>query len=124
MKWEGQEESENVEDRRGLGKKGLVIGGGGALLILLVGALLGVDPKELNKRIGNAQNNPGGGQNNQVERPLTPEEQRSRKFAATILRFTEEVWDEQFRKAGKSYQKPHMVLFAEQVDTGCGTAPS
>ena len=35
MKWEGRKESENVEDRRGLGKKaGLAIGGGGGLILL------------------------------------------------------------------------------------------
>src|SRR5206468_5772355 len=59
------------------------------------------------------------------ERPLTPEEERSRKFNATILRFTEVVWDEQFRKIGERYEKPHMVLFSHQVETGgCGVAPS
>src|SRR5262249_50626175 len=68
---------------------------------------------------------PGAGGNGQAqERPLTREEQRSRKFAATILRFTEKVWDEQFSKAGKIYEYPHMVLFEEEVRTGCGVAPS
>src|SRR5262249_39804140 len=47
-----------------------------------------------------------------------------RDCAATILRFTEKVWDEQFRKAGKRYESPHMVLFEQRVETGCGTAPS
>jgi predicted metalloprotease len=58
------------------------------------------------------------------QRPPTPEEERSRAFSATILRYTEVVWDEQFRKMGERYQPPHMVLFTDQVDTGCGTAPS
>jgi predicted metalloprotease len=126
MKWEGHEESDNVEDRRGLGKKGLAIGGGVGLLILLVGAFFGVDPQKLRQFLGNAPIGQQGGGNNQGdERPLTPEQQRSRKFAATILRFTEEVWDEQFRKAGKRYEAPHMVLFSEEVKTdGCGIAPS
>jgi uncharacterized protein len=121
MKWQDEEESGNVEDRRGMGKKGLAIGGGAALLILLVGTILGVDPQKLQQFIGNAPNGAGG---QEQERPLTPAEVRSGKFAATILRFTEEVWDDQFRKAGKHYVAPHMVLFTEQVDTGCGTAPS
>ena len=34
------------------------------------------------------------------------------------------MWDDQFRKVGKRYEAPHMVLFAEQVRTGCGVAPS
>src|SRR5262249_21352820 len=57
-------------------------------------------------------------------RKLTPEEERSHKFIGTILRFTEEVWDEQFRQAGERYEKPHMVLFSRQVETACGVAPA
>jgi predicted metalloprotease len=124
MKWEGEEESSNVEDRRGIGKKGLAIGGGAALLIALVAGLLGIDPQKVNQLLGGLQ---GAGQQGGPgeNRPLTAEEQRSYKFTATILRFTEKVWDEQFRKIGKKYEKPRMVLFAERVQTGgCGTAPS
>jgi predicted metalloprotease len=123
MKWEGEEESSNVEDRRGMGKKGLAIGGAGALIVVVVAGLLGIDPQKVNRLLGGGQG--GGQQGGQEEnRPLTAEEQRSHKFAATILRFTEKVWDEQFRKIGKEYVKPHMVLFSERVDTGCGSAPS
>jgi predicted metalloprotease len=123
MKWEGEEESSNVEDRRTFGKTGLAMGGIGGLLILLVGAYFGIDPPQLNQLLGNAPV-AGGGGNGQDERPLTAEEAKSGKFAATILRFTEKVWDEQFQKAGKTYEYPHMVLFSRQVQTGCGTAPS
>jgi predicted metalloprotease len=124
MKWEGEEQSSNVEDRRGLSKKGLAIGGGaGALILVVVAALLGIDPQKVNQLLGGAQ---GGGQQGgpAEERPLSAEEKRGQEFAATILRFTEKVWDDQFRKIGKEYVKPHMVLFSKSVDTGCGTAPS
>src|SRR5262249_30317735 len=97
------------------------IGGVGGLLLLLIGAYFGIDPQQLNQLIGNAQMAGGQGQ---AERPPTAEEEKSRQFSATILRFTEKVWDEQFRKAGKTYQYPHMVLFSERVETGCGAAPS
>jgi uncharacterized protein len=98
MRWEGHQESSNVEDRRRLGKKGLAIGGGGAILVLLIGALFGVDPQRLNQLLVNA---PVGADRQVQERPPTKEEERTRRFAATILRFTEEVWDEQFRRAGQ-----------------------
>jgi predicted metalloprotease len=126
MEWEGHEESSNVEDRRTFGKKGLVIGGGGgALILLLIGALFGIDPQKISQFLNNGPNAQQNGEGSDGEkRALTPEEERSRKFSATILRFTEEVWDEQFRKAGKHYEAPHMVLFSEQVSTGCGVAPS
>src|SRR5262245_61613360 len=63
MKWEGHQESENVEDRRGLGKKGLAIGGGGALIVLLIAGFLGIDPQKLNQFLGNPQADPRGGDN-------------------------------------------------------------
>jgi uncharacterized protein len=122
MRWEGEEQSQNLEDRRRLSPRTVAIGGVGTLILLVVGYFLGVDPQKLNQLVGNLQQNQGGGQVD--ERPLTPEEQRSRDFTATILRFTEVVWGDQFRKAGKTYDPPHMVLFSREVDTGCGTAPS
>jgi predicted metalloprotease len=122
MDWEKGEESENLEDRRGMSPRKLAIGGGiGAVIILIIGTLLGVDPDKLKQFVGNA---PGGGNGQVEERAPTAQEERSRKFAATILRFTEEVWDEQFSKAGKRYEKPKMVLFTAEVNTGCGNAPS
>lgn len=72
-------------------------------------------------------NGPAGGvgRGGQVEkRELTPEEVHSRDFAATVLAYTEEVWGEQFRKAGEKYAAPKMVLFANSVATACGNAPS
>jgi uncharacterized protein len=121
MRWQGGEQSENLEDRRGMGPKTLAAGGIGALLLLVVGYFLGVDPQQLNQLIGNVQ----VAENRQDEkRQPTPQEQRTHDFAATILRFTEVVWDEQFRKAGKHYVAPHMVLFSDSVETGCGVAPS
>jgi predicted metalloprotease len=122
MKWEGEEESENVEDSRSMGKTGLALGGIGGLILMLVAAYFGIDPKLVNQLVNNAPvAQPAGGQ---AERQLTPDEARTHKFASTVLRFTEKVWDEQVRKAGKTYEYPHMELFSKQVQTGCGTAPS
>ncbi len=125
MDWQKGEESENLEDRRRLSPQKMAIGGGlGVIIITLIGVFLGVDPQKLNQFLGNAPGVGQGGADQGENRPLTPEEERSRKFNATILRFTEVVWDEQFRKAGQRYQAPHMVLFSNRVDTGCGAAPS
>jgi predicted metalloprotease len=124
MDLEAGRESENLEDRRGMSPRKLAAGGGiGALILTLIGLYLGLDPQKLNQLVNQGQ--PGGRQQGQVEeRPLTAEEARSRKFFATILAFTEDVWSEQFHKAGKRYEAPHMVLFSDEVETGCGTAPA
>lgn len=120
MRWEGEEQSSNVEDRRGFGPQTAAIGGGGALLLVILGLFFNVDPRQLNQVINQAQvqNQPG------EARELSPEEKREGAFTATILRFTEVVWDEQFRRAGKQYRPPRMVLFTDRVETGCGLAPS
>lgn len=122
MDWEKGEESRNLEDRRRSGPKVAAVGGIGTILVLIVGYFLGVSPDTLNRFLGNAQL--GSGTTQTEQRPETPEEARSRKFAATILGFTETVWGEQFRKAGAEYTPPRMVLFTDQVETGCGVAPA
>jgi predicted metalloprotease len=125
MDWEKGEQSENLEDRRRTGPRNIAIGGGVGIVVILIAALLGINPDKVKQFLANV---PAGqaeqGQGQEEQRPPTAEEERSRKFAATILRFTEKVWDEQFRKAGKTYEKPHMVLFTREVETGCGNAPS
>jgi predicted metalloprotease len=123
MDWKKGEESENLEDRRRVGPRTIAAGGIGMLILLLIGYFLGVDPQVLNRLAGNAQIGVGGnGQG--AAGPPTAEQERSREFASKILRYTEKVWDEQFRAAGKQYTPPHMVLFTDMVQTGCGDAPA
>mgnify|MGYP003345563050 CR=1 FL=1 len=123
MRWQGGRQSENVEDRRRRGPSGGVAAGGGAmLLIAVVMFFLGGDPRQLQQLLQQVEvQRPAGGG---VERPETAEDIRSREFAATVLAFTEEVWDEQFRQAGSQYDRPKMVLFTDRVTTKCGAAPS
>ncbi len=134
MKWEGHRKSDNVEDRRNRKTTGMAIGGGAALVIMLLSLILNVD---LNQFInpgggaGGGQQPPGGGAGGGQQPPggkvreLSAEEKKFKEFSATILGFTETVWEEQFQKIGKTYKAPNMVLFSDQVTTGgCGTAPS
>jgi predicted metalloprotease len=120
MRWQGGEQSGNLEDRRRFGGRGVAIGGGSLLLIMVVGLLFGVDPQQLNQIVNQAQGPAAPGE----ERELTPEEERQREFMATVLRYTEVVWSEQFQRAGERYEPPKMVLFSDQVETGCGVAPA
>lgn len=123
MRWEGGRQSDNLEDRRRMGPVKGVAAGGGALLLVLILLCMGGDPKKVFRLLQNAEVAPQGG-NVQVDRPETPEEARAREFAATILGFTEEVWGEQFRRAGQQYDPPRMVLFSNRVVTACGAAPA
>ncbi|MFO0852185.1 MAG: neutral zinc metallopeptidase [Gemmataceae bacterium] len=121
MKWEGEQESENVEDRRSL-KPAAAAGGGILTLLIVVGAyFLGFDPRQA-QQIAQKLENVGGHQTQEVGPPVND---KTKKFVATVLNFTEDVWTDQFRQMGEQYQKPKLVLFRESVDSeGCGVAPS
>jgi predicted metalloprotease len=125
MRWQGGRQSDNLQDRRRMGPgRGVAVGGSAVLIIALILLCMGADPRQIQQLLQNAPQAPAGPGEGQVERPETPEEARTREFTATILGFTEEVWDEQFRRAGQRYEPPQMVLFSDQETTGCGTAPS
>jgi predicted metalloprotease len=121
MEWEGQEESSNVEDRRQFPVKAAAIGGGG-LIIVLVAMFLGVNPQKLMDMFGQGQ--PAAEQGAPAERKADPEEERLASFTKVVLRDTEVVWDNLFRKMGKTYRVPKLVLFTGRVDSACGTADS
>jgi predicted metalloprotease len=119
MEWEDRPESENVEDRRGLGKRTLAVGGAGGILLVLLGLLLGVDPQKLLNLGGQGQGDPGVPG---AARPADPEEERLKHFSSVIFHDTEVVWDNLFRRMGKQYRKPVLVFYTGQVDSACGEA--
>jgi predicted metalloprotease len=120
MEWEGREESENVEDRRSLGKSaGIAIGGVGGLVVLVLALLLGVDPQRL---LGPAGQGPGAGPGDQQARPVDPAEEHLAHFTKVVFGDTERVWGRLFDRMGKVYSKPTLVLFSGQVDSACGSA--
>jgi predicted metalloprotease len=122
MRWQDGPQSDNVEDRRRSGGGTMMVGGGiGTLLLVVVYALLGGDPQQLLQNLPQVQQQPGGGGN---DRPLTAEEEEAGKFVRAVLGQTEQVWDAEFRKLGRGYQKPKLILFEGQVATGCGNASS
>src|SRR5690349_21592289 len=108
MEWEGREESSNVEDRRGLGRKvGIAAGGVGTLIVIIVALVRGVDPQQLLGPGGLGQQGQQGGQ---AAGPPDPQEERLAKFSKVIFHDTEVVWGEQFRRMGREYRKPTLVL--------------
>jgi uncharacterized protein len=121
MKWEGERESEEVEDRRGMsiGRGGAMIGGGGLLLILLFSVLTGTDPTQVLEIVEGA----GGSAPPAAEsgKPGAPTDETG-KFAAVVLASTEDVWTDVFAQRGSSYEKPRLVLFSDVVRSACGTA--
>ncbi|MBQ1654910.1 MAG: neutral zinc metallopeptidase, partial [Bacteroidales bacterium] len=117
MRLDGRRESTNVDDRRGK-KMGAGLGIGGAIIVGIIALLLGKDPSDA---IQNLNIN-----DTQTESAYTPtaEEEELASFTKKILAGTEDVWTAEFRKMGKTYKAPKLVLFTDAVQSGCGGASS
>ena len=121
MKWEGNRESDNVEDRRDGGGGGMLGGrsiGIGTIVIALVGGwALGINPLTILSMLS------GGGGTEQVQQAPAqrpPADDRMAKFVSTVLADTEDVWKDVFTKGGATYREPKLVLFRGATPTACG----
>jgi predicted metalloprotease len=122
MRWEGNRESSNVEDRRGMriGGRGLATGGIGTIIIALIAMYFGVDPSLI---LNQAASPPAVEQHQQADpSSRSPEENRLAKFSSVVLADTEDVWAQVFREHGQTYRDPKMVLYTGQVQSACGFA--
>ena len=117
MLWQGQRESENVEDERRSGGGRIAIGGGiGGVILVVAYLLLGGDPQAL----VDSQQRSDSPQSAQVD-SNAPRDEAS-KFVAVVLADTEDAWHDIFRQMGRQYEEPKLVLFANQTRSGCGFA--
>ena len=119
MRWQGRRKSDNVEDRRGVGGRGLAVGGGlGSVVIVILYLLLGGDPSELsrNLEVNGPSSSIEGGQ------PLSEADKVMGDFVSVVLADLEDVWRVQFQQMGEEYLDPRLVLFTEQVSSACGYA--
>jgi uncharacterized protein len=119
MQWRGRQGSSNVEDRRGMGGGGKLLGGGiGGLVLVLIMTFLGGGD------LGSLLNGMGGGTGLQSPAPYqeTAEEQELADFVSVVLADTEQVWSEIFREQGLEYKEPTLVLYTGSVQSACGSA--
>jgi len=125
MRWEGNEQSDNVEDRRGQGGGGgFPIGGrsvgiGTVAVALIAGWVFGINPLTVLGLLT------GGGdpapQVQQGPAPKPPSNDREAAFVGTVLKNTEVVWTAIFRQNNGTYNAPKLVLFRGATPTACGT---
>ncbi len=126
MKWIGNRQSENVEDRRGMsgGGKALVGGGGLAIVFFLIKMFFPDAAPFVDSIQQNQQQNQTTIQNDGKQQPLTAEQKEIGDFAKTIFAYTEDTWTQIFKENGMEYEYPKMVLFSDAVETACGSATS
>lgn len=122
MKWEGNRQSRNVEDRRSGGGTPMLGGrniGIGTIVIALIGGwVLGINPLTL-LGVMSGGGSPVVQQNTPAQAP--PANDTMGQFVSTVLADTEDVWGELFRQGGSQYKEPKLVLFRGAVGTACGT---
>ena len=119
MLWRGRDESQNVEDRRGMGRGGLVLGGGaGTIVLAIVWMLLGGDPRAILNQSQSVSTQPTA----VPGAPATPPTDEEGQFVAVVLKDTEDVWGKLFQESGHTYTAPKLVLFSDAVESACGVA--
>ena len=118
MRWRGERQSSNIEDRRGMSRGGIAVGGGlGGIVLIALALLFGADPRQVLEQVPSSGPGPG-----QQSRPINPEEEELKQFVATVLASTEDVWHEQFRLLGRQYREPKLQLFSDRAESACGVA--
>ena len=120
-------DTSNIEDRRGQsprgGRRGLAVGGGiGGVVIVLLGALFGVDLSGLTGGGGQApapstQVAPG-----EIIDPRNRTEAERTDITVVTLTSTTDIWSALYERAGERYQRPGLVLFDGAVESACGFA--
>jgi uncharacterized protein len=119
MRWRGERQSTNIEDRRGIGGKVAVGGGLGTVIVIIIALLFGADPQQVLEQLPN--NSP---EQVQTSQPRSAEEEELRQFTGVVLAKSEDVWNQIFRQSGRQYREPTLVLFTNQVRSACGMAGS
>ena len=116
MRWRGERQSTNIEDRRGLTGGRVAVGGGlGTLVIIIIALLFGADPRQFLEQVPTDQPSQV-----QTSRPQNAEEEELKQFVGVVLAKSEDVWGQIFRQNGRQYREPTLVLFTDQVPTACG----
>ncbi|GAA0476178.1 neutral zinc metallopeptidase [Tatumella punctata] len=134
MRWQGRRESENVEDRRDQSSGSSGTGGGNGfriprgksgIVILIVVVVAGYYGYDLTPLLS------GGGGSSVTTASTTgqthvqrPADDQAAKFTSVVLASTEDTWGEIFRKMGKHYVNPKLVIYRGHTSTGCGTGQS
>ena len=136
MRLDDEEESRNIEDRRGQGGGGFGFPGGGLgfggrgmslgtlVVVAVVALVFGINPMTL---LGGGPVAPSNQQIGQPQQPADSARPASEtdRFVAKVLRTTERSWETIFtNEIGQPYQPPRLVLFTGNVQSACGAAQS
>ncbi|MCB0629724.1 MAG: neutral zinc metallopeptidase [Saprospiraceae bacterium] len=117
MRWEGQERSSNVDDRRRRQMRN--VGGGigiGTIIVYLIMTFMGQDASALLEQPS------GTTTSTEVETGPRPDDKLAELVEVTLKK-TENVWNRIFpEQLNRQYREPTLVLFSGQDQSACGFA--
>jgi uncharacterized protein len=117
MRWSAGDRS-NIEDDRGRsGIGGIPIGIGGFVVLLLLSWATGTDFLSLFTNGGS----PGGSTGTTGQVQSSPREERQVDFVDAVAGDTQSTWEQLL---GNRYQRTHVVLFRDAIQSACGAAQS
>ena len=123
MRWEGREQSTNVEDRRGMAMAAgsLAVGGGfGTIVLIIIVMFLGGNPQQLLEQVGQQQAQSTTQSNRTSDNDA---DAKLVEFVSVVMKDTEDVWGKLFREQlGSRYEEPKLIVFKGQVQSACGQA--
>ena len=118
MKWTN-DRGGNLEDRRGSGSGGVLVGGGlGTLIIAAIIFFLGGDPSGILNSEATIDSP------NTEKRELTAEEKKIGEMVDMMGKWNTITWEEIFKENGMTYEAPKIILFENTTQSACGTAQS
>ncbi|MDT2755932.1 zinc metallopeptidase [Enterococcus asini] len=125
MRWRGDRQSSNIDDRTGSSGRsmGKLAGGGGIGAIVIAIIVFFISGGDLST----VTNTLGGGitpADYQTENVQSTEYSEQKEFAAVVFAHLEDYWNEEFSQMNESYQNPNLVLFTDSVNSACGQATS
>jgi predicted metalloprotease len=130
VRWGSMRDSGNVEDQesagpaRGLGG-GFKLGGVGLVAVLAISWFLGLNPLDVLRSLQGGESSSGPTQSAPAPSASAPgARDEIKEFIARVLGDTEDTWSAIFKKMGREYRPPKLVLFRGAVDSACGLASS
>ena len=130
MRWGSMRDSGNIEDQesagpaRGLGG-GFKLGGVGLVAVLAISWFLGLNPLDVLRSLQGGESSSGPTQSAPAPSASAPgASDEIKEFIARVLGDTEDTWSALFKKMGREYRPPKLVLFRGAVDSACGLASS
>ncbi|HMB37222.1 MAG TPA: neutral zinc metallopeptidase [Methylomirabilota bacterium] len=129
MRWGDMRGSGNVEDRESASPSGLgggfKLGGIGLIAVLAISWFLGLNPLDVLVSLQGGDVPSAPTQSAPPPSGSVPgARDETKDFVARVLGDTEDTWSAIFRKGGREYRPPKLVLFRGSVDSACGMASS